>query len=114
MNSERLLPQVNASLAARMLAAQKADDDEPDAAAAEALPGKRPKRPAGDLLQDDRFKALFEDQAFTIDEQSEEYRALHPNAGAPAFYSSQPQAQQSAVPPHSMPTWQVALMWPCL
>ena len=42
------------------------------------------KRPASDLLRDERFAALFEDRAFAIDEASEEYKALHPNAGARA------------------------------
>lgn len=76
--------QVNASLAARVMAAQ---GDEPNQAAAAGdaaadAPGKRSKRPASDLLQDERFAALFEDRAFAIDERSEEYKALHPNAGA--------------------------------
>ena len=57
-----------------MLGADGADADG-------AAPSKKSRRPAGDLLGDDRFKALFEDTAFTIDEQSEEYKALHPNAG---------------------------------
>ena len=67
--------QVNADLAARaMLGTDGADADG-------AAPGKKSRKPAGDLLGDDRFKALFEDTAFTIDEQSEEYKALHPNTG---------------------------------
>ena len=78
----RKLPaQVNASLAAKVLAEQGGGDKqgEPEQ---DAAGGKRQKRPAADLLQDERFAALFEDKAFAIDEKSEEYRALHPNAGA--------------------------------
>lgn len=33
------------------------------------------------LMEDDRFKAMFEDPDFAINEESEEYRLLHPNAG---------------------------------
>ncbi len=70
---------MNASLAAKVLASQHEAEEEGEAAA-----GKRAKKPASDLLADDRFKSLFEDRAFTIDEQSEEYKALHPNAGEPS------------------------------
>lgn len=42
------------------------------------------KRRKGDgesaaLLDDDRFKAMFEDAEFRVDEASEEYKQLHPN-----------------------------------
>jgi len=68
--------QVNASLAARVMASQAEAEEGADEAK-----GKRTRKPAGDLLADDRFKALFENREFVIDEQSEEYKALHPNAG---------------------------------
>eukprot|EP01026_Neomeris_dumetosa_P012827 TRINITY_DN14460_c1_g1_i1.p2 TRINITY_DN14460_c1_g1~~TRINITY_DN14460_c1_g1_i1.p2 ORF type:complete len:212 (+),score=62.43 TRINITY_DN14460_c1_g1_i1:199-834(+) len=32
------------------------------------------------VLHDERFKAMFEDEEFTIDERSEHFKALHPNA----------------------------------
>lgn len=67
--------QVNADLAARAMLGTEGADGEG------VGQGKRAKKPAGDLLGDERFKALFEDTAFAIDEQSEEYKALHPNAG---------------------------------
>lgn len=47
-----------------------ADSEEEDAQAA-----------ATDLMADDRFKAMFEDPEFAINEESDEYRLLHPNAG---------------------------------
>ena len=34
----------------------------------------------GGLLKDDRFAAMFKDSAFEVDEESETYRMLHPNA----------------------------------
>ena len=36
---------------------------------------------ANTILQDERFKAMFEDEDFQIDEKSVEYKILHPNAG---------------------------------
>ena len=46
------------------------------AAAAEAAAA------ASTLLSDDRFKAMFEDTDFAIDEASHEYKLLHPNVAA--------------------------------
>lgn len=66
--------QVNAALAAKLMA--EGQD------AVEGITRKDKQQPATELLADERFKSLFEDKAFAIDEQSEEYKALHPNAGA--------------------------------
>ena len=33
------------------------------------------------VLEDDRFKAMFEDPSFAVDEQADEYKFHHPNAG---------------------------------
>lgn len=84
----RKLPKVNAAMAARIMVeeAQKkdtafekeisADADEKPPAESKIASGA----PAPSLLEDDRFKAMFEDPEFAIDERSEEYRILHPNA----------------------------------
>ena len=63
--------QVNAMYAAKILA------DE------EGLDGAKKKAKGGEanLMADDRFKTMFEDPAFAIDERAQEYKVLHPNAG---------------------------------
>ena len=42
---------------------------------------KKVKGGQASLMADDRFKTMFEDPAFAINEQAEEYKVLHPNAG---------------------------------
>ena len=42
---------------------------------------KKAKGGQASLMADDRFKTMFEDPAFAIDERAEEYKVLHPNAG---------------------------------
>lgn len=39
---------------------------------------KNKKKKSGDLLQDDRFKALFENPDFEVDKNADEYRLLNP------------------------------------
>ncbi|XP_045487655.1 nucleolar protein 10 [Pieris rapae] len=55
------LPKVNRDLASRLL-----EDDRPK------------KKQTGNLLKDDRFKALFENPEFEVDKDAEEYRLLNP------------------------------------
>uniref|UniRef100_A0A1D2A8K0 Uncharacterized protein n=1 Tax=Auxenochlorella protothecoides TaxID=3075 RepID=A0A1D2A8K0_AUXPR len=62
------LPKVNATTAARLLGEEGEDG-----------PKKR-KAALPNLLEDTRFKAMFEDTEFTIDEASRDYKLLHPNA----------------------------------
>lgn len=80
------LPKVNAAMAARLMAHEQdakllsktsiADDEQEidNVNKSSISKGSLPS-----LLEDNRFKALFEDPAFAIDERSEEYRLLHPN-----------------------------------
>lgn len=86
-------PQVNREVAARLMAQQQlagGGDDETAAAAAETASKMRKAAAAAEaaaaaastLLSDDRFKALFEDTDFAIDEHSTEYKLLHPNVAA--------------------------------
>jgi ribosome biogenesis protein ENP2 len=93
---KKKLPKVNAALAARLEkaaeeeggkdgkkkrsrdsgagAATRRDEESDGEDAADA--GAR----EGGLLKDDRFAAMFKDSAFEVDEDSETYRMLHPNA----------------------------------
>ncbi|KAL9996885.1 putative transcription factor WD40-like family [Helianthus debilis subsp. tardiflorus] len=92
---KKKLPKVNRSLAKRLL-----EDEELEATKKETdvvdtkKPNKKKKGLTSDVLQDDRFKSLFNDEDFEVDENSMEYRALHPLA-APV--------QQSLVKEHFDP-----------
>ena len=63
-------------MAARLLAEQGAGDE----GAPEGGPSKGKKAPAGNLLADERFQRMFQDPAFSIDQNAEEFKNLHPNA----------------------------------
>jgi len=96
---KRKLPKVNAALAARLMEETKRakTSHAADVAADVALDGegevpltknqkavlKRQKAAAAaaSTLEDDRFKALFTDKAFTVDEESLEYQALRGGVG---------------------------------
>ncbi|CAM9650457.1 unnamed protein product [Lampetra planeri] len=65
------LPRVNADLAQKLL-----DDEEDEATSSRAL--KRKKASVGSILQDDRFRLMFENPDFQVDEQSEDFRLLNP------------------------------------
>ena len=76
------MPKVNAAFAAKLASGEKmasfktgdadADADNEDL---EGTPGIK-----NELMRDDRFGALFKDEDFEIDERSEHYKLLHPNA----------------------------------
>lgn len=91
------LPKVNAALAARALAGGEEGDggggagesggsEDEGAGKSGGGGGARAKAAASAaaaarrLLADDRFSAMFRDPAFAVDEASEEYKLLHPNA----------------------------------
>lgn len=69
ISSVKKLPKVNASMAARIIVENDSKSKK-----------QTEKNAQGNLLEDSRFAAMFEDPAFAIDEKSEEYRQLHPNA----------------------------------
>lgn len=78
------LPKVNAAVAARILAEQQEQQEEEVGGQGEIAvlvpkSKSKSKAPLPSLLEDDRFKAMFMDPAFAIDERSDEYRVLHPN-----------------------------------
>lgn len=63
-------------MAAEALLQQVADEIP---ASAETSNKKRKVLPS--LLEDDRFKAMFQDPSFAVDETADEYKFHHPNAG---------------------------------
>ncbi|KAJ1670121.1 hypothetical protein EV182_008408, partial [Spiromyces aspiralis] len=78
------LPKVNRALAQRLLAEERKQQmqaskatDVPENSAAEKPKAKK-KSFAADILYDDRFKGLFENPEFEVDENTIEYKLLHP------------------------------------
>ncbi|GAB4851743.1 hypothetical protein Ancab_031145 [Ancistrocladus abbreviatus] len=76
----RKLPKVNRSLASRLLENEEAENERKDADAADKKESKKKRGITTDILKDPRFAAMFENEAFEIDEHSAEYLALHPVA----------------------------------
>lgn len=85
---QRRLPKVNRTVAERLLQSQDkkraksdgaADDAEATVAAASATADA-----FSNPLGDDRFSRMFTSTDFEVDEESEAYRLLHPNAGGAA------------------------------
>ena len=76
-----LFLQVNRKLAAQaMLDARKREAE--DMEELEGEPSAKKRKPSGpSVLEDPRFQALFEDPSFAVDEEADEYKTLHPNAG---------------------------------
>lgn len=77
----RKVPKVNAREAARIMMKSKAEEKNHTKDAAEngsAVSGKRKRDYHTNPMDDSRFKAMFEDPSFTIDEESAEYKMLHP------------------------------------
>uniref|UniRef100_H2YS54 Nucleolar protein 10 n=1 Tax=Ciona savignyi TaxID=51511 RepID=H2YS54_CIOSA len=65
------LPKVNRQLADKLIS--RAADDE-----LKSGKKKKMKREAVSLLEDSRFKSMFEDPSFQVDEESEEFKLLNP------------------------------------
>lgn len=74
------LPKVNRKLAASVIE-KEAEIEQIEADKNETKKASRKKKGLGpEIFEDERFKALFEDKDFEIDENSTEYLALHPMA----------------------------------
>lgn len=85
----RKVPKVNAREAARILMKKKGQDQSnPDAKNGTETGKRNREESASNPMEDSRFKAMFEDPSFVIDEQSEEYKLLHPSGTHPRIPSS--------------------------
>ena len=73
--------QVNRKMAAQAMLQAAAEEEVPTG---ETSNKKRKTLP--NVLEDNRFKAMFEDPSFAVDEAADEYKFHHPNAGkAPSY-----------------------------
>lgn len=83
---KRKLPKANRALAARLLEEEEEQDDKKDVDAdaqktsAAKKASKKRKGLTTEVLEDERFKPMFNDKDFEVDEFSQEYLALHPMA----------------------------------
>ncbi|KAM5548387.1 hypothetical protein ABKV19_000017 [Rosa sericea] len=79
ITKKRKLPKVNQKFAERFLEYEEAENETKDIDENETnKPSKKKKALDINILKDERFKAMFENKDFEIDEYSHEYRALHP------------------------------------
>ena len=83
-------PKVNKNLAQKL--AERATDD------SENMKGKKKKAKieAGKLLNDERFRAIFEDPDFEIDEESEEYRLKNPTLNSAKLAKKRRQEEEES------------------
>ncbi|XVF30399.1 hypothetical protein REPUB_Repub16aG0053900 [Reevesia pubescens] len=81
---KRKLPKVkvNQDLAERILENEEAENEKKDTDGNETKKTSKKKKGAlsTDIFKDDRFAQIFEDKDYEIDDQSQEYLALHPMA----------------------------------
>lgn len=94
--NKKVTAKVNKRLAEKMLERQEREErrqarrvlerggddaavEEKDASTAGAAEEEKNTKPAGDLLSDPRFSALFQDENFAIDERSHEFKSLNPS-----------------------------------
>lgn len=77
---KRKLPKVNRRTVEGILEKDEAENEKEADGADAKKPSKKKKGLTSDILKDDRFKHMFTKPEFEIDEQSQEYLALHPIA----------------------------------
>ncbi|KAJ3001107.1 UNVERIFIED_CONTAM: hypothetical protein HDU68_007059, partial [Siphonaria sp. JEL0065] len=81
IHASRKLPRVNAGLALRLSKDEEVEEESDDDGSRKKK-GKNKKKDAADASQikeDSRFKSLFEDEDFQIDENSSEWKLHHPS-----------------------------------
>lgn len=75
---KRKLPKVNQDLAARLLATEN-DEDREGSVKDHASKKKKKTGTGSELLKDERFAAMFNDEDFEVNKFSPEYVSLHPS-----------------------------------